>query len=99
MHLFPAIGINRPVLIWGHLLYISIFQAKGAKKPMIVAANVEFKDAIGLYRRRGEIETLFSCLKTWGFRMEDTHMTAPEKIEKLLLVLAIAFCWSYKLGV
>ena len=31
--------------------------------------------------------------------MEDTYMTAPEKIEKLLFVLAIAFCWSYKLGV
>ena len=31
--------------------------------------------------------------------MEDTHMTAPEKIEKLLFVLAIAFCWSYRLGV
>ena len=26
-------------------------------------------------------------------------MTAPEKIEKLLFVLAIAFCWSYKVGV
>jgi hypothetical protein len=31
--------------------------------------------------------------------MEDTHMTAPERIEKLLVVLAIAFSWSYKLGV
>lgn len=91
--------INRPVLIWGQLLYVSIFQAKDAKEPMILAANVEFEDAIGLYRRRWEIETLFGCLKTRGFRMEDTHMTAPEKIEKLLFVLAIAFCWSYKLGV
>jgi len=90
--------INHPVLIWGHLLYASIIQAKGAKEPMIVVASVEFEDAIGLYRRRWEIETLFSCLKTRGFRMEDTHMTAPEKIEKLLFILAIAFCWSYKLG-
>ena len=31
--------------------------------------------------------------------MEDTHMTTPEKIEKLLFVLAIAFCWSYKIGI
>lgn len=91
--------INHPVLIWGHLLYVSISQAKGAKEPMIVVANLEFDDAIDLYRKRWEIETLFSCLKTRGFRIEDTHMTAPEKIEKLLFVLAIAFCWSYKLGV
>lgn len=91
--------MNRPVLIWGHLLYVSICQGKGAKEPMIVVSNMEFNDAIGLYQRRWETETLFGCLKTRGFRMEDTHMTAPEKIEKLLFVLAIAFCWSYKLGV
>lgn len=72
---------------------------KGVKEPMIVASNFEFKDAISLYRRRWEIETLFGCLKTRGFRMEDTHMTAPEKIEKLLFVLTIAFCWSYKIGI
>lgn len=91
--------INHPVLIWGHLLYVSISHAKAAKEPMIIVSNVVFEDAICLYCRRWEIETLFSCLKTRGFRMEDTHMTAPEKIEKLLFVLAIAFCWSYKLGI
>ncbi|MBM3208625.1 MAG: transposase [Chlamydiae bacterium] len=64
---------------------------------MIVVSNVVFEDTICLYRKRWEIETLFSCLKTRGFRMEDTHMTAPEKMEKLLFVLAISFCWSYKL--
>ncbi len=90
---------NYPVLIWGHLLYVSIVQAKKAKEPMIVASNQEFPDAISLYRRRWEIETLFGCLKTRGFRMEDTHITSPEKIEKLLFVLSIAFVWSYKLGV
>ncbi len=31
--------------------------------------------------------------------MEDTHMTNPKKMEKLIFVLEIAFCWSYKLGI
>lgn len=89
---------NYPVLIWGHLLYVSIIQAKNAEEPLIVASNEEFPDAIILYRRRWEIETLFGCLKTKGFRLEDTHMTSPEKIEKLLFVVSIAFAWSYKIG-
>lgn len=55
-------------------------------------------DAIALYRKWWEIETLFGCLKRRGFRMEDTQMTTRAKIEKLIFVLAIAFCWSYKLG-
>lgn len=76
-----------------------ICQAKGSKEPMIVASNKTFKDAVSLYQKRWEIETLFGCLKSRGFRMEDTHITAPEKIDKLLFVLAIAFCWSYKLGI
>lgn len=91
--------INAPVLIWGNLLYVSIRYGKGAKEPMIVVSNKTFKDALNLYQRRWEIETLFGCLKSRGFRMEDTHMTKPEKIEKLLFVLAIAFCWSYKVGI
>lgn len=90
--------LNYRVLIWGHFLYLSIAQAEGAKEPMIVVSDNEFSDAIALYLRRWEIETLFGCLKTRGFRMEDTHMTAPERIEKLLFVLAIAFVWSYKIG-
>ncbi len=31
--------------------------------------------------------------------MEDTHITDPDKVEKLVFVLAIAFCWAYKMGV
>ena len=91
--------MNAPVLIWGNLLYVSITQAKGAKEPMIVVSNKTFGGAIDLYQKRWEIEILFGCLKSRGFNLEDTHMTEPGKIEKLLFVLAIAFCWSYKIGV
>ena len=31
--------------------------------------------------------------------MEDTHITDPDKIEKLVFVLAIAFCWAYRTGI
>lgn len=29
---------------------------------------------------------------------EDTHMTQPDRIEKLLVLLTIAFCWAHKTG-
>jgi hypothetical protein len=85
--------------LWGHALYISIERRKGAKESMmIVASNFEFENPLGMYRRRWEIETLFGCLKTRGFRKEDMHITDPDKIEKLIFVLAIAFCWAYRTG-
>jgi len=50
------------------------------------------------YSHRWQIETLFSCLKTRGFNLENTHLTDPERMKRLLAVLAIAFCWAHKIG-
>jgi hypothetical protein len=90
--------VNYPLNLWAHALYASIEKRKGAKEAMIVVSNHEFENPLRLYRRRWEIETLFCCLKTRGFRMEDTHITDPDKIEKLVFVLATAFCWAYRMG-
>jgi len=90
--------INYPVNIWGLSLYVSVEKRKGAKEQMIVVSNFPFEEALRMYRRRWEIETMFGCLKTRGFRMEDTHITDPDKMEKVLFVLAIAFCWAYRMG-
>ncbi|MBF0496779.1 MAG: transposase, partial [Deltaproteobacteria bacterium] len=47
------------------------------------------------YAERWEIETLFGCLKSRGFRFESTHITDPERINKMIALLAIAFCWCH----
>lgn len=65
---------------------------------LIVASSEENEDAIRVYRLRWEIETLFGCLRSRGFRFEDTHITHPERIQKLVGVLAIAFAWSHRVG-
>lgn len=89
---------NHSINLWGLSLYVSIGKRKGAKEQMIVVSNFIFEDPLVMYKRRWEIETMFGCLKTRGFRMEDTHITDPDKIEKLVFVLAIAFCWAYRTG-
>jgi hypothetical protein len=90
--------VNYSINLWGLSLYVSIEKRKGAKEQMIVVSNCKFEDPLGTYRRRWEIETMFGCLKTRGFRMEDTHIIDPDKIEKVMFVLAIAFCWAYRIG-
>ena len=89
---------NYRITLWGHQLLASIEHAKGSKEPLIVISNKIFDNPLKLYRRRWGIETLFSCLKSRGFRMEETHMTDPYKIEKLLFILTIAMGWAYKTG-
>ena len=77
---------------------MSIEKKKKAKEAMIVVSNIRFQNALELYRKRWTIETMFGCFKTRGFNIEDTHMTDPDKIERLLFVVAIAFCWAYRVG-
>ncbi len=62
---------------------------------VIVVPDFDPDHALDDYLRRWEIETLFGCLKSRGFNLEDTHLTDPERIDKLLALVTLAFCWSY----
>ncbi len=65
---------------------------------VIIVSNKKTDVAIETYYHRWEIETLFQCLKNRGFRFEETHLTDRIKIKKLIVLLAIAFCWAHKIG-
>ncbi len=88
--------LNYPLQMLGHSFYVAASRLKD--ELLIVVTNKNPKKALEIYKIRWEIETLFACLKTRGFCFEDTHLTHPERIEKLIFVLCIAFCWSYRLG-
>jgi hypothetical protein len=51
-----------------------------------------------LYRQRWDIETLFAALKSRGFDLEATHLTEPDRIRKLLGVLALTYSWTLTSG-
>ena len=57
------------------------------------------RGALASYRQRWTIETLFANLKTKGFNLEDTHITAPAKLSSLLAVLALTVTLCAKSGV
>jgi hypothetical protein len=65
---------------------------------LVVATNTDPKIALAHYRRRWEIETLFAATQTRGFNLEDTHIVHPDRIGKLLAVLAVAFAFAHATG-
>jgi hypothetical protein len=83
--------------LWKQKVYLSALRLSDGKL-LIVATDNLLVDPIGLYGKRWEIETLFACLKSKGFSFEETHLTNPERIEKLLVLLTVAFCWAHKTG-
>jgi Transposase DDE domain len=83
--------------VLGSELYVSALKLPDGEL-LIVATNDKPGLAIKTYALRWEIETLFSCLKSRGFDFEKTHITNQERIKKLFVLLAIAFCWAHKVG-
>ena len=64
----------------------------------IIVTNHKPAHAFIAYKRRWEIEMLFSALKKTGFDIEATHMTNLNKLQTLFSVLALAFTWAHHVG-
>ncbi len=80
--------------------YLSGMKAiKGGKLEFCILVSFNKpKEALEKYRQRWQIETLFRGLKSSGFNLEDTHVTHLDRLEKLILLVMIAFIWCYKIG-
>jgi hypothetical protein len=85
----------RPV--YGHKLFISGMRLSDGEY-LIVVSNSDERCAIEVYGLRWEIETLFGCLKSKGFRFEETRLMKHDRIKKMIGLLALAFCIAHKTG-
>jgi len=65
---------------------------------VIIATNHNIPAVQDRYINRNQIETMFKAMKTQGFNLEDTHITRPDRLERLMGAMAISFAWSYKMG-
>ncbi len=65
---------------------------------LIVVSFNKPEQALEYYAKRWQIETLFRGLKSSGFNLEDTHVTSLDRLEKLVMLVMIAFVWCYKVG-
>ena len=85
-----------PVMLYGQQHYLEATRLTDGQL-LVVCSDKEGK-GIESYGERWQIETLFGSLKSKGFNLEDTHMTAPAKIDRLMSVLAIGFVLSCRAG-
>ena len=108
--LFNYFGLNKsaahPKIVqigsnWVYLSGLKFINNKGKIEFLIVASFTQIDNQIALkmYRKRWQIETMFKAFKTGGFNLENTHLTDYQRLNKLLLITAIAFIWAYKVGI
>lgn len=89
------------VKINGQLCYISGCKTRdreGVLEYLILISFNKPEYSIENYKKRWQIETLFRGLKSSGFNIEDTHVTIQDRLERLILLIMIAFTWCYKIG-
>lgn len=84
--------------IWGRWLYVAALRLEDGTLLVVVTAHAP-ESAISDYAKRWGIETLFGCFKTRGFRLESTHFNDPERLSKLIALLALAMCWAMLIGI
>ena len=75
------------------------WRGKGHPKPVFLLTNMELGyEACHYYKCRFKIETLFRQLKSAGFYLHKTRLKCPEKVAKLIIVVAFAFLFSVCIG-
>jgi len=101
--LFAQTGVNRMLVIpqaremWGMELFLSGCYLGSGEYFILVApeyTHAPHKE----YKKRWGIETLFGALKSRGFNLIDTRLQDPERLSKLLALLALAFTWAFVVG-
>ena len=89
---------NKIVKLNNQLCYISGSRLAKGEFLIIISFNKP-EQAKEHYKQRWQIEMCFKAMKSSGFDIEKTHLNKIERIEKLLLLVMIAFVWCYKVGI
>lgn len=101
--LFRGAAMSKPLVlkkarrVWGLEMWVCGMRLSSGEY-LIVASSSYSARGIEEYGKRWEIETLFGCLKSRGFQLEETHVIEAERLKKLIALLALAFCWAHRVG-
>ena len=77
----------------------AIGREPGHPEPWIIAMNDPPNRAtVRDYASRWGIEPLFSDFKSRGFQLEDTQLRAPDRLDRLVCIMALAMYWCVRVG-
>ena len=78
---------------------IGVLQEEGHEEPWIIAMDCKPSSGRVLdYGMRWGIEPMFSDFKSRGFQVTKTQLKHADRIERLILVIAIAYYWAVSTG-
>lgn len=83
----------------GLLTNLGIVHEAGHAEAWIIAMEcTPTRAAVLDYGARWAIEPTFSDFKSRGFELEDSHLEHAERLERLMLIMAVAMYWCVRVG-
>src|SRR3990172_3640467 len=83
---------------YGPVMVIAWWEARYTDPIYLVSNMASVEAACRWYRKRMHIETFFSDQKSRGFHLDKSHLSDPERVERLMLAACLAYLWSIYLG-
>lgn len=84
-----AYGPIQAIIWWG----------KEYEEPLYLISNLtQPRQVIRHYQKRFSIETFFSDTKSRGFHLHKSHLSDPERLERLMIATCLAYIWIVYLG-
>lgn len=83
----------------GVITNLGILHESGHPEPWIMAMDaVPTRATVLDYAARWSIEPMFSDFKGRGFQLEDSHLQHAKRLERLVLIMALAMYWCVHVG-
>jgi hypothetical protein len=88
--------LNSRRWVWGRLVYVSALRLEEGELLVVISSNSP--QTAQLWASPLALKLLFGIFKTRGFCLESTHFTDSQRLSKLLALMALAWCWTMKVG-
>ena len=83
---------------YGPVMVIAWWGAR-YKEPIYLVSNMtSVQRACDWYRKRMHIETFFSDQKSRGFQLDRSHLSDPQRVERMMVAACLAYLWVIYLG-
>ena len=83
--------------VYGTWMQVVVTLSPAGEK-VIVASDLSVLDVLFAYKKRWAVECTFAALKARGLGLEQTHMTAPDRLSRLFGLLCIVLAWMVRVG-
>ena len=80
---------------YGPIVLLGVWDAKHQEPLYLITSLADPEDAFERYRVRFRIECMFAEHKSRGFRIDKSHLAAPERLARLLIASSLAYVWLH----